>query len=42
MRLTDDVIVFRRLLRDSGVKSVVLPPWSPNLNAYAQHLCQLT
>jgi hypothetical protein len=27
---------FRRLLRDSGVKPVVLPAWSPNLNAYAE------
>ncbi len=27
--------VFRRLLRDSGVTPVVLPAWSPNLNAFA-------
>ena len=26
---------FRRLLRDSGVKPLVLPAWSPNLNAFA-------
>jgi len=27
---------FRRLLRDSGVKPVILPAWSPNLNAFAE------
>src|SRR6202158_431119 len=27
---------FRRLLRDSGVKPLVLPAWSPNLNAFAE------
>ena len=27
---------FRRLLRESGVKPVVLPAWSPNLNAFAE------
>ena len=27
---------FRRLLRDSGTKPLVLPPWSPNLNAFAE------
>jgi putative transposase len=27
---------FRRLLRDGGVKPVVLPPHSPDLNAYAE------
>ena len=27
---------FRRLLRDSGVTPVVLPAWSPNLNAFAE------
>ena len=28
--------VFRRMLKDSGVKSVRLPARSPNLNAYAE------
>jgi transposase InsO family protein len=28
--------VFRRMLRDSGVKPLVLPAWSPNLNAFAE------
>ena len=27
---------FRRLLRDSGAKPLVLPAWSPNLNAFAE------
>src|SRR5690349_3974085 len=27
---------FRRLLRDSGVTPVVLPAWSPNINAFAE------
>src|ERR1700726_2096919 len=27
---------FRRLLRGSGVKPLVLPAWSPNLNAFAE------
>ena len=27
---------FRRLLRESGVRPLVLPAWSPNLNAYAE------
>ena len=27
---------FRRLLRDSGVKPLLLPPRSPNLNAFAE------
>jgi len=27
---------FRRLLRDSGVKPLVLPAWSPHLNAFAE------
>src|SRR5262249_38651864 len=27
---------FRRLLRDSGIAPVVLPAWSPNLNAFAE------
>jgi hypothetical protein len=29
---------FRRLLRDSGVTPVVLPAWSPNLNASTNQL----
>src|SRR5262245_35843468 len=31
---------FRRLLRDSGVTPVVLPAWSPNLNAYAERFVE--
>jgi transposase InsO family protein len=31
---------FRRLLRDSGVTPVVLPPWSPNLNAFAERFVE--
>jgi putative transposase len=31
---------FRRLLRDSGVKPLVLPAWSPNLNAFAERFVQ--
>ena len=27
---------FRRLLRDSGAKPLVLPAWRPNLNAFAE------
>ncbi len=27
---------FRRLLDDAGTKVIRLPPWSPNLNAYAE------
>ena len=27
---------FRRLLRDNGVTPLVLPAWSPNLNAFAE------
>jgi transposase InsO family protein len=27
---------FRRLLRDSGVRPLILPAWSPNLNAFAE------
>jgi transposase InsO family protein len=27
---------FRRLVRDSGVTSLILPAWSPNLNAFAE------
>jgi len=28
---------FQRLLRDSGVKPLVLPAWSPNLKDYASY-----
>ena len=31
---------FRRLLRDSGVTPVVLPAWSPNLNAFAERFVE--
>jgi len=31
---------FRRLLRDSGVAPVVLPAWSPNLNAFAERFIE--
>ena len=31
---------FRRLLRDSGVKALVLPAWSPNLNAFAERFVE--
>ena len=31
---------FRRLLRDSGVKPLVLPAWSPNLNAFAERFVE--
>jgi hypothetical protein len=31
-----DTAAFRRLLRGSGVKPLVLPAWSPNLNASAE------
>jgi putative transposase len=31
---------FRRVLRDSGVKPVVLPPRSPNLNAFAERFVE--
>ena len=31
---------FRRLLRDSGVMPVVLPAWSPNLNAFAERFVE--
>ena len=31
---------FRRLLRDSGAKPVVLPAWSPNLNAFAERFVE--
>ena len=27
---------FRRMLRERGVKPLLLPAWSPNLNAYAE------
>jgi hypothetical protein len=35
LRLTDTT-AFRRMLRDSGVKPLLLPARSPNLNAYAE------
>ena len=31
---------FRRLLRESGVRPLVLPAWSPNLNAYAERFVE--
>jgi transposase InsO family protein len=31
---------FRRLLHDSGVTPVVLPAWSPNLNAFAERFVE--
>jgi len=31
---------FRRLLRDGGVTPLVLPAWSPNLNAYAERFVE--
>ena len=31
---------FRRLRRDSGVTPVVLPAWSPNLNAFAERFVE--
>src|SRR5262249_2601683 len=31
---------FRRLLRDSGVKPLVLPAWSPTLNAFAERFVE--
>ena len=31
---------FRCLLRDSGVKPLVLPAWSPNLNAFAERFVE--
>ncbi len=36
----DPLYAFRRLLRDSGVKTVVLPAWSPNLNAFAERFVE--
>jgi len=33
---------FRRLLRDSGVTPLVLPAWSPNLNAFAERFVEST
>ena len=33
-------MAFRRLLRDSGVAPVVLPAWSPNLNAFAERFIE--
>jgi putative transposase len=31
---------FRRLLRGSGVKPLVVPAWSPNLNAFAERFVE--
>src|SRR5262249_38072095 len=31
---------FRRVLRDSGEKPLVLPAWSPNLNAFAERFVE--
>jgi len=31
---------FRRLLRDSGVTPLVLPAWSPNVNAFAERFVE--
>jgi len=31
---------FRRLLRDSGVKPLVLPAWSSSLNAFAERFVE--
>jgi transposase InsO family protein len=31
---------FRGLLRDSGVSPLVLPAWSPNLNAFAERFVE--
>jgi Integrase core domain len=31
---------FRRLLRNSGVKPLILPAWSPNLNAFAERFVE--
>jgi transposase InsO family protein len=31
---------FRRLLRESGVKPLVIPAWSPNLNAFAERFVE--
>src|ERR1700681_4905694 len=31
---------FRRLLRDSGAKPLILPAWSPNLNAFAERFVE--
>jgi transposase InsO family protein len=33
-------VAFRRLLRDSGVSPLVLPAWSPNLNAFAERFVE--
>ena len=33
-------VAFRRLLRASGVTPVVLPAWSPNLNAFAERFIE--
>ena len=32
---------FRRLLRDSGAKPLILPAWSPNLKGYASYCTSL-
>ena len=34
------IAAFRLLLRDSGVKPLVLPAWSPNLNAFAERFVE--
>ena len=31
---------FRRLLRDSGITPLILPAWSPNLNAFAERFVE--
>jgi transposase InsO family protein len=33
-------VAFRRLLRDSGVSPLILPAWSPTLNAFAERFVQ--
>ena len=35
-----NTVAFRRLLRDSGVKALVLSAWSPNLNAFAERFVE--
>jgi transposase InsO family protein len=35
-----DTAAFRRLLRDGGVKPLVLPAWRPNLNAFAERFVE--
>src|ERR1700694_4219881 len=34
------IAAFRRLLRASGVQPLVLPAWSPNLNAFAERFVE--